>query len=158
MAIGPPPPDQRFSQIPEISLRAWGRMTKATHATGWRSTLDPGTIDVRPRQRLLALARANRVRQARAELKRRIADGDMSAAEVILFHERELEGMPLADVLTSQQGWGSTRCRRFLIPMRVEGAKTIGSLTERQRLALATQLTARGMGRTDQRAGSPPWP
>src|SRR4051794_41424602 len=68
--------------------------------------MDPWTIDVQP-QRLQALARANRIRHVRADLKRRIADGHMSAAEVILRHRWEVESMPLAQVLTSQRQWGA---------------------------------------------------
>jgi hypothetical protein len=102
--------------------------------------MDPGTIDVQPRQRLQALARANRTRQVRADLKRRIADGHMSAAEVILRHRWEVESMPLAQVLTSQRHWGNARCRRFLTPMRLSESKTIGSMTERQRLDVAARL------------------
>jgi len=99
-----------------------------------------GTIEAQRDQRMDALARANRVRQARATLKQRIADGDLSAAEVILFHQWEADGMPVGDVLTSQRHWGELRCRRFLTPMRVQETKTIGSMTERQRVALAARL------------------
>jgi hypothetical protein len=103
--------------------------------------MDQGTIDVRPRQRLHALARANRIRHVRADLKRRIAKGNVSAAEVILRHQWEVESMPLAQVLTSQRDWGNARCRRFLMPMRLSETKTVGSMTERQRLAVAARLS-----------------
>jgi hypothetical protein len=106
--------------------------------------MDPGTIDVQPHQRLEALARANRIRQVRAELKRGIADGNLGAAEVILLHQREVDGMAVADVLTSQRHWGEVRCRRFLMPMRLQENKTIGSMTERQRVAVAARLRAQG--------------
>jgi hypothetical protein len=106
--------------------------------------MDPGTADAQTDQRLTALARANRVRQARAELKQRIADGDVSAAEVILFHRWEVDGMPVGDVLTSQRHWGHMRCRQVLTALRVEESKTIGSMTERQRVVLAARLRARG--------------
>jgi hypothetical protein len=104
--------------------------------------MDPGTIDVQLQQCLEALARANRIRQVRAELKRRIADGDLGAAEVILLHQREVESMPVGDVLTSQRHWGDARCRRFPMPMRLQESKTIGSMTERQRLVVAARLNA----------------
>jgi hypothetical protein len=104
--------------------------------------MDPGTIDVQPHQRLQALARANRIRQVRADLKRHIADGHVSAADVVLRHQWELESMPLAQVLTSQRHWGNARCRRFLTPMRLSERKTIGSMTERQRRAVAAGLNA----------------
>ena len=45
--------------------------------------METATMTPEP-QRLRALERANEVRLARAELKRRIADGEVSAADVIL--------------------------------------------------------------------------
>jgi hypothetical protein len=115
--------------------------------------MDSGTIDVQIPQRVKALARANRVRQARAELKRRIAGGHVSAAEVILFHPSELEGMPVADVLMSQRYWGGTRCRRLLLAAGLHENKPIGSMTERQRRALAARLRAP----TSARRTGPRW-
>jgi hypothetical protein len=105
--------------------------------------MDPATTDVRDQRRVAALARANRVGRVRANLKRRIADGDVSAAEVILFHQAEVDGMRVGDVLTSQQHWGDLRCRRFLTALRLHETKTLGSTTERQRRALAARLSAR---------------
>lgn len=93
-------------------------------------------------QHLMALQRANRVRLARAELKRRIADGEISAGEVILTSPWEASSMAIGDVLMSQRRWGSTRCRKFLAMFRISEAKSVGSLTERQRVALAAQLDA----------------
>jgi hypothetical protein len=104
--------------------------------------MDPGTIAAQPRQRLDALARGTRIRQVRANLKRRIADGDVSAAEVILLRQWEVESMAIVDVLRSQRHWGEIRCRRFLMPMRLLESKTLGSMTERQRLAVAARLNA----------------
>lgn len=99
-------------------------------------TMSPGP------QHLQALQRANRVRLARAELKRRIADGEVSAAEVILTSPWEAASMAIGDVLMSQRRWGGTRCRKFLAMFRISETKTVGSLTERQRHALASQLAA----------------
>jgi hypothetical protein len=104
--------------------------------------MDLRTLDVQPRQPLEALARANRIRHVRAKLKRRIADGNVSAAEVILLHQHEVESMRVGDVLTSQRHWGDVRCRRFLTPLFLQETKTIGSMTERQRLAVAARLSA----------------
>jgi hypothetical protein len=99
-------------------------------------TMSPGP------QHLQALQRANRVRLARADLKRRIGEGDISAGEVILTSPWEAASMAIGDVLMSQRRWGGTRCRKFLAMFRISETKTIGSLTERQRLALAAQLEA----------------
>ena len=65
-------------------------------------------------QRLRALERANAVRLARAELKRRIAEGDASAAEVILEPPDEALSWAIGELLMSQRRWGTTRCRKFL--------------------------------------------
>jgi hypothetical protein len=91
-------------------------------------------------QHLLALERANRVRLARAELKRRVAEGQMSVAEVVVSCPWEAESMAIADLLMSQHRWGRTRCRRFLAVLPMSETKTIGSMTDRQRRALAELL------------------
>ena len=91
-------------------------------------------------QRLRALERANEVRLARAELKRRISDGDASAAEVILACPWEADSWSVAELLMSQRRWGITRCRKFLARNQISEIKPIGKLTERQRNLLAAQL------------------
>jgi hypothetical protein len=86
------------------------------------------------------LARANEVRLARAELKRQVADGEISAAHVILECPWEAASMTVSDLLTSQRRWGSTRCRKLLQSIPMSENKNIGSMTERQREALARLL------------------
>ncbi|HWI73233.1 MAG TPA: hypothetical protein VNT55_14855 [Baekduia sp.] len=91
-------------------------------------------------QHLRALARANEVRLARAELKRQVADGEITAAHVILECPWEAASMTVSDLLTSQRRWGSTRCRKLLQSVPMSENKTVGSMTERQRQALAGLL------------------
>jgi hypothetical protein len=98
---------------------------------------------------LRALQRANEVRLARAELKRRVADGELTVSEVVLNSPWEAESMAIADLLMSQRRWGRTRCRRFLAQVPLSETKTIGSLTERQRLAIAARLDATSVGTMD---------
>ena len=88
-----------------------------------------------------ALQRANRLRRARSMLKARVADGQLAAAEVILNPPSEAAGMPVVQVLASQRGWGEARSRAFLAQVALREDKTIGSLTERQRRAVASLLT-----------------
>jgi hypothetical protein len=87
-----------------------------------------------------ALSQANRVRLARAELKRQIADGSRTVAEVVADCPWEAASMPIADLLMSQHRWGRTRCRRFLASIPMSETKTVGSMTERQRAALVAKL------------------
>jgi len=91
-------------------------------------------------QHMRALARANKVRLARAELKRRIAQGEVTVAEVVLDMPWEAASMSIADLLMSQRRWGTTRCRKLLQTIPITETKTVGSMTERQRRALAAQL------------------
>jgi len=93
-------------------------------------------------QRLRALERANQIRLARAALKRTIADGEVSAAEVILQCPDAAHSWPIGDLLMSQRRWGSTRCRKFLTRNNITETKPVGKLTERQRTLLATSLDA----------------
>jgi hypothetical protein len=91
-------------------------------------------------QYMRALQRANAVRLARAELKRQVADGKISAAEAILTCPSEIEGMTVTDILMSQRRWGRTRCRSVLIAVPLSESKTVGSMTDRQRQVLAALL------------------
>jgi hypothetical protein len=100
-------------------------------------------IMTRQPQRLRALERANEIRLARAVLKRHIADGHISAAEVILSPPCAAMSWAIGELLMSQRRWGSTRCRKFLLRNQINETKMIGALTERQRRLLANQLRSR---------------
>ena len=91
-------------------------------------------------QHIRALERANRVRLARANLKRRIADGELGVADVILGRPWEAETMPVCDLLLSQRRWGHQRARKALAAIPISETKELGSLTDRQRRALAQKL------------------
>jgi hypothetical protein len=95
-------------------------------------------------QHLRALEYANRVRLARARMKRSIAAGELTAAEVILACPWQAHTMAISDLLMSQKRWGRTRCRRLLVSLGVPENKRIGTLTQRQRLAVAAMLSAKG--------------
>jgi hypothetical protein len=94
-------------------------------------------------QHLRALEYANRVRLARARMKRKIAAGELPAAEVVLSCPWQAHSMSISDLLMSQKRWGRTRCRRLLVSLSVPENKQVGTLTERQRVALASMLTAK---------------
>jgi hypothetical protein len=109
-----------------------------------------------------ALAQANRVRLARADLKRQVAEGEITVGDVILMCPWEADSMSVSDLLMSQHRWGRTRCRRFLASIPMSETKTIGSMTDRQRHALAAMLggPSAGSERSDDRIvfGSLAWP
>jgi hypothetical protein len=91
-------------------------------------------------QHMQALQRANEVRLARAELKRSVADGRTTVGAVILGCPWEAASMTIAELLLSQRRWGATRCSKFLVEIGLTETKTVGSMTDRQRRALATMI------------------
>ena len=98
-----------------------------------------GTIAPAP-QHMQALRRANEVRLARAELKRSVAEGRASVGAIILACPWEAASMTISELLLSQRRWGTTRCSRFLASIGMTETKTVGSMTDRQRIALATMV------------------
>jgi hypothetical protein len=100
-------------------------------------------------QHLRALEQANKVRLARAELKRRVATQTTTVADVVLDCPWEAESMALSDLLMSQRRWGRARCRRVLLSVGLPENKQIGTLTDRQRRALATTLRERASVRSE---------
>ena len=76
-------------------------------------------------------------------MKRKIAAGELTATEVVLNCPWQAHSMSISDLLMSQKRWGRTRCRRLLVSLGVPENKQVGTLTERQRLALAAVLTAK---------------
>ena len=101
-------------------------------------------------QHLRALELANRVRLAQADIKRRVAEGELSAAEVVLSCPWPAHSMKISTLLTAQKRWGRARCRRVLVSIGAAENKPVGALTERQRMALADALRSksRSTGRT----------
>ena len=98
------------------------------------------TMAPAPPQHMQALQRANEVRLARAELKRNIGLGTVSVAEVILMCPWEAASMTIAELLTSQRRWGTTRASKFLAGIGMPETKTVGSMTDRQRGLLAAMV------------------
>jgi hypothetical protein len=100
------------------------------------STLAPAATP----QHMEALAHANRVRLARAALKRAVASGEIGAAEIVRECPWEVETMTVGELLRSQQRWGRTRARKFLFSLALNENRELGRFTERQRAVLATEL------------------
>lgn len=94
-------------------------------------------------QHMQALKGANRVRLARAALKRSVKAGELDAAEVVRSCPWEVETMTVAELLRSQSRWGRTRTNKFLAPLAVSENRQIGRLTSRQRDVLALRLEAK---------------
>jgi len=91
-------------------------------------------------QHMQALQHANKVRLARAALKRKVAEGAVPVSDVVLTCPWEAASMTIAELLLSQRRWGATRCSKFLAQLGLPETKTVGSMTSRQRDVLATMV------------------
>lgn len=118
------------------------------------ATIAPAGTSMTPAgpQYMRALERANKVRLARADLKRRISTGEVDVTDVLLECPWEAQSMAVADLLLSQRRWGQARCRRFLAQVPMSERKPLGSMTDRQVQTLVTML--RGVRATRERG---PW-
>jgi hypothetical protein len=94
----------------------------------------------RPPQHMQALEYANRVRLARAALKRSVKSGEVKAADVVRLCPWEAETMTISELLRAQRRWGRQRSRKLLLSLALSENRQLGRLTERQRLLLAHEL------------------
>src|SRR5256885_420157 len=99
-------------------------------------------------QHLMALQRANEVRLARADLKRRICSQELSAASVVLECPWEADSMEISDILMSQRRWGRARCRRLLLSLGMPENKQLGAADPAGLQVLAPPLDL--LGRLDR--------
>jgi hypothetical protein len=91
-------------------------------------------------RRLLSLARANEVRVERADLKRALAGGSVTFAEVLADPPACALTAKVGDLLLSVPGIGPAKSARALAHCRIADTKTIGGLSDRQRAALTDRL------------------
>lgn len=98
------------------------------------------TAEVKAAQTALAMAKANRVKGARAELKRALHEQTRSAADVIEQNSWEARSMTVFNLLCAQFRWGRARAVEFLAAIPMSELKTVGALTVRERRSLAARL------------------
>lgn len=92
-------------------------------------------------QSMKALASANEVRLARAELRRDVFAGHVKASDVLMDPEAwPVASMPIYKLLTAQHRWGRSRTLRLMRDCGIPETKRIGEATERQRLLLVSYM------------------
>ena len=106
-------------------------------------SMKPSGVATPKQQRLLALDRANHIRIARSALKRRLRAGEVTPADAILRGSKDIDTMTIGVLLRSQRGWGPRRSSQVLRSVLLSDRKTLGSLTERQRVSLVGVLGGR---------------
>jgi hypothetical protein len=91
-------------------------------------------------QRMDALERANKIRTARAQLKRDLKAGKTSIHQLLLKPPSYLETAKVFDMLLAVPKYGRVKANKVLTQCRISPSKTIGGLSERQRTELVSML------------------
>ena len=91
-------------------------------------------------QRMEALAKANGIRAQRANLKRDLKAGRVSIAQVIDAPPGYVLTAKTYDLLVAAPKFGRVKANRALAVCRINPAKTVGGLTDRQRGELVRRL------------------
>lgn len=79
-------------------------------------------------QRTQALASANHVRSARAELKEQLADGEINLREALMSDEDWIESMSLEQLLSATPGLGKRKVEKVMRLLRLSPDTALGSL------------------------------
>jgi hypothetical protein len=112
----------------------------AAFVHGNHSTIHSATPERSLNQRMDALARANEVRSARAQLKRDLKAGRSSIQSLLLDPPEYLETAKVFDMLLAVPKYGRVKVNKMLLACRISPSKTIGGLSERQRGELVSLL------------------
>ena len=93
----------------------------------------PSAFGRSPEQRLHALAKANEVRVARAQLKRGVAAGRIQLAGLLAEPPSCAQSAKVRELLLVVPRLGPARADRLLARCRIAHTKTVAGLSDRQR-------------------------
>jgi hypothetical protein len=93
-------------------------------------------------QRMESLMLANQTRFTKAEDKRRIKKGEVSAAELLRHPPEHWKKATVLELLTAMHRVGPSRARSWLWMERIDAGMTIGQMPEMTRFRLARHLDA----------------
>lgn len=91
-------------------------------------------------QRMDALARANLIRTARAQVKRELKSGRLTIDTLLLDPPTCVHTAKVFDLLLAVPRYGRVKANKVLSHCRISPSKTIGGLSERQRTELVLLL------------------
>lgn len=92
-------------------------------------------------QHMDALAIANRVKANRHAIKSRVASGEITVADVVVANPPDCASMTVYALLAAQTRWGRARASRFLLDVGMSETRTVGALTQRERLRVEAEWT-----------------
>jgi hypothetical protein len=84
---------------------------------------------------MVALAKGNEIRLARAALKREVKNGEMSIVDAL--EDKRAAAIEVGVLLCAQRHWGVGRTRKVLRPLGIGERQQVEDLTDQKRRALA---------------------
>lgn len=94
-------------------------------------------------QRMDALEVANEIRSYRAILKKDIKAQRVSVVDLLLDPPEDLDTMKIQDLLISVPKLGRVKVNKLLQTCRVSPSKTVGGMSDRQRVEMVAMLQRR---------------
>lgn len=85
------------------------------------------------KERHSALEEANRIRFARADVKRQLKSGELDMYELLMDPSEELKGAKAQEMLLAMRGMGRIKVNRVLREAGISTSKTLVGLTHGQR-------------------------
>lgn len=108
------------------------------------TVMDARTLAVAPErsldQRMSALEEANRIRVLRAQLKRDLKAGRVNVLDVLEEPPEWAQTMKLFDLLLAVPKLGRVKVHKALNRTRCSPSKTVGGMSQRQRLEVVYYL------------------
>jgi hypothetical protein len=93
-----------------------------------------------PEQRSSALKRANKIRVARAQLKKELRKGNIPLGPILAAPPEHVSTAKVVDLLVALPKVGPAKAARLLNKARISQTKTVGELSPRQRIQLIELL------------------
>lgn len=91
-------------------------------------------------QRRDALTRANEIRTGRAALKRDLKAGKKQIHDLLFDPPSWIFTMKVQDLLIATPKYGRVKVNKILVNCRISPSKTVGGLSQRQRVELISAL------------------
>jgi hypothetical protein len=105
-----------------------------------RKMLNNGVPPRSAEQRTEALGQANRIRTKRADLKKALKVGNADIIQLIMEPPTYIETMKIYDLMLAVPKYGHVKVDKVLRMCRISPSKTVGGLSERQRVEIITYL------------------
>jgi hypothetical protein len=112
-----------------------------SHQQRGKPRIDGPTVPERTRdQRKIALQYANEIRSERATIKRDLKAGRRSPHDLLVDPSERLATMKVYDLLLACPKYGRVKVGKILQVCRISPSKTIGGLSQRQRVEILSML------------------